>query len=200
MTSEAQFSGDDGKGIAASMEQVAAFVGHFSQAARAEACVGPDRTANGHTVIPIASVSVQAGFGLGYGSGSRADQGQGCGGGGRGASRMIALVDVSESGVNVRPVPDVTTISLALMALNGFDWPGFDHKKGREWVREEVAALPQAGSAVDHRQSRSSRRHVLSTSLAPRTTLTKVPTIQRWCHIPGERSAPSFIQTQVELA
>ena len=123
MTSGAQFFRDNGEGIAASMEQVAAFVGHFSQAARAEACVGPDRTANGHTVIPIASVSVQAGFGLGYGGGSRADQGQGGGGGGggggRGASRVIALVDVSESGVNVRLVPDVTTIALALMALIG---------------------------------------------------------------------------------
>ena len=132
MTSEAQFFRDNGEGIAASMEQVAAFVGHFSQAARAEACVGPDRTANGHTVIPIASVSVQAGFGLGYGGGSRADQGQGGGGGGRGASRVIALVDVSESGVNVRLVPDVTTIA---SRAHGFDWPGSDHKErpGMAW-------------------------------------------------------------------
>jgi uncharacterized spore protein YtfJ len=117
---------DAAAGVAASMEQVTGFVGQFAQAARAEACIGPAHSEKGHTVLPIASVSVQAGFGLGFGGGGGGEgaaQGQGSGGGGggggRGASRVVALVDISETGVSVRPVPDVTTLILAMIALAG---------------------------------------------------------------------------------
>jgi hypothetical protein len=89
------------------MHQMDSFVGRFGEVARAEACIGPMHSANGHSVVPLASVSLQAGFGMGFG------------GGGRGTSRVIALVDISEGGVNVRPVPDITTLVLAMLALLG---------------------------------------------------------------------------------
>jgi uncharacterized spore protein YtfJ len=110
--------------LASSMHQMDSFVGRFGEVARAEACIGPMQSANGHSVVPLASVSLQAGFGMGFGGGSNPEaQGQGSGGGGggggRGTSRVIALVDISEDGVNVRPVPDITTLALAMLALLG---------------------------------------------------------------------------------
>jgi uncharacterized spore protein YtfJ len=110
--------------LASTMQQMDSFIGRFGEAARAEACIGPVQTANGHTVVPLATVSLQAGFGMGFGGGGNPGaQGQGSGGGGggggRGSSRVVALVDISESGVNVRPVPDITTLALAMMALLG---------------------------------------------------------------------------------
>jgi uncharacterized spore protein YtfJ len=110
--------------LASSMHEMDSFIGRFGEAARAEACIGPVQTVNGHSVVPLASVSLQAGFGMGFGGGGDAGaQGQGSGGGGggggRSSSRVIALVDISESGVNVRPVPDVTTLALAMIALLG---------------------------------------------------------------------------------
>lgn len=105
------------------LQRVDAFVARFGEVARADACVGPAQTAGGHTVIPIAAVSLQAGMGMGFGAGGDKQQGQGSGGGGggggRGAARIIAVVDVSDQGVTVRPVPDMTTILLAFLALLG---------------------------------------------------------------------------------
>jgi uncharacterized spore protein YtfJ len=105
------------------MHQIDAFVGRFGEVARAEACIGPVHSANGHSVVPLASVSLQAGFGMGFGGGNAEEQGRGSGGGGggggRGTSRVIALVDISEGGVNVRPVPDITTLVLAMLTLLG---------------------------------------------------------------------------------
>ncbi len=112
--------------IASSIGRMTEFVDRFASVASAQACVGPAQTANGHTVIPVASVSLQAGFGLGFGGGSSGEEGRqgqgsggGSGGGGRGGSRVIAVVDVSEAGVSVRPVPDVTNLALGLFALLG---------------------------------------------------------------------------------
>lgn len=117
---------DPGRSLAAPMEQVTAFLGRFEQAARADACLGAPQSAGGHTAIPVASVSLQAGFGMGIGGGGGGDgasQGQGigggAGGGGRAASRVVAVLDVSDRGVRVQPVPDVTSLALALFALVG---------------------------------------------------------------------------------
>ena len=105
------------------MQRADAFIGRFSQVARADACVGPVQKVERHTVVPVATVSLQAGMGMGFGGGSDKAQGQGSGGGGagggRGTARVIAVVDISDEGVNVRPVPDVTTIVLAFLALLG---------------------------------------------------------------------------------
>lgn len=111
------------RALGSTMQQADAFIARFSQAARADACVGPVQTMDKHAVVPISTVSMQAGFGMGFGGGSDGSQGQGSGGGGggggRGSSRVIAIVDISDEGVSIRPVPDVTSIALALMALLG---------------------------------------------------------------------------------
>ncbi len=109
--------------LSSTMHDAASFVARFSEAAHVEACVGPAQTIGVHTVVPIASVSVQAGFGVGFGGGGDAAQGQAGGGagggGGRGAARVIAVVDITEGGARVRPVVDVTALTLAGMALAG---------------------------------------------------------------------------------
>jgi hypothetical protein len=60
---------------------------------------------------------------MGFGGGDDPSRGQGSGGGGggagRGSSRVIALVDVSEQDVKIRPIPDMTAITLGLFALIG---------------------------------------------------------------------------------
>jgi len=48
-----------GAAVATAMERLTGFIGHLASVANAAACVGPAETANGHTVIPVASVSVQ---------------------------------------------------------------------------------------------------------------------------------------------
>jgi uncharacterized spore protein YtfJ len=109
--------------ISTSMHEAEALVARFGEAARAEACVGPVQTVGGHTIVPIASVSLLGGFGMGFGGGSDASQAQGSGGGGggggRGSSRVIAIVDITDDGVTVRPVPDTTVLALAGIALVG---------------------------------------------------------------------------------
>jgi uncharacterized spore protein YtfJ len=104
---------------------MSSFIGHFSEVARAEAVVGPVQSSRDHTLVPLAAVSLQAGFGMGFGGGTGPDEakgqgsGGGGGGGGRGSARVIAIADISDGGVRVIPVPDVTSLALALMALAG---------------------------------------------------------------------------------
>ena len=111
------------RAVGNTMQQADAFIARFGEAAKADACVGPAQSVDGHTVVPVASVNLQAGFGMGFGGGSDKAQGQGSGGGGggggRGSSRVVAVVDITDQGVSVRPVPDVTSIALALMTLVG---------------------------------------------------------------------------------
>jgi uncharacterized spore protein YtfJ len=116
---------DPGRPIADTSREMSAFVARLTEMAKAEAAVGPAQSVGGHTFVPLASVTVQAGFGLGFGGGGGTDKdrnqgggsGGGAGGGGRSSARVIAIADVSEDGVQVRPVPDVTTLGLAFMAL-----------------------------------------------------------------------------------
>jgi len=111
-------------GITNATQQMAAFTSHLAEVANAKSSIGPVQTANGHTLIPVATVSLQAGFGLGFGGGSGGQgenqgQGGGGGGGGRTSSRTIAVVDISDAGVEVRPVLDLSNIILATLALVG---------------------------------------------------------------------------------
>ncbi|HXH21685.1 MAG TPA: hypothetical protein VNN10_06620 [Dehalococcoidia bacterium] len=126
-TVPADYGGEAAAAVARTGREMSSFIGHFSEVARAEAAVGPAQSLGGHTLVPLAAVSVQGGFGMGFGGGGGTDEkqnqgggsGGGAGGGGRGSARVIAIADVSESGVVVRPVPDVTMLALGLMALIG---------------------------------------------------------------------------------
>jgi len=95
----------------------------FSQVARAEAVFGQPIERGDYTVIPCAKVSV----GLGLGGGSRPmvkgeqrkeqGQGEGVGGGGNAKGRPMAVIIVSQGGVRVQPIVDVTRIAVASMIM-----------------------------------------------------------------------------------
>lgn len=115
-----------GENLAATIEHASGLVANLARAGTAESCVGQAYTQGGRTVIPLATVSVTAGFGMGYGAGGGgegASQGQGSagggGGGGRGASRVIAVVEIDEGGVRIKPVLDFTNLALVSLALAG---------------------------------------------------------------------------------
>ncbi len=102
---------------------------NFMESARVEAVFG-EPVRNGDTIIiPAAEVVSFAGFGVGSGSGptdegglDAASTGRGGGGGGGGSvySRPVAVVIASPEGVQVKPVVDLTKISLALLTTVGF--------------------------------------------------------------------------------
>jgi uncharacterized spore protein YtfJ len=107
-------------------ERFTGLVDKLSHVATASSCVGEAHTEGGHTVVPVAAVSVQAGFGMGFGSGSGGkgeEQGEGGGGGGGGGgranARTIAVIDISNSGATVKPIVDATQLILGVLALIG---------------------------------------------------------------------------------
>lgn len=125
--SASNYAARAGESLTSTTQQMASFVENLAQVARADACVGASQSVGGHTVVPLAAVSLQTGFGMGFGGGGGSDAGGqegggtggGGGGGGRSSARVIAVVDVSENGVEVKPVADTTTIVLASLAVIG---------------------------------------------------------------------------------
>jgi len=117
--------GDPGETMAKATDRIAEIVGRLSEAAQASAAVGPPQSLGSRTIVPLATVRVSAGWGFGFGGGGGTDEdrnqgggsGGGGGGGGLGSSRIIAIAEVSDEGLKLRPVPDVTTLALGLMAL-----------------------------------------------------------------------------------
>ena len=112
-------------------DALAGTVGRIPSIATAEAVVGPVREENGRIAIPLASVA--AGFGLGLGAGHEggdaADQedasaprgsGGGGGGGGGAKARPVAVVELTEDGLQVHQVVDSTRIAVASLALAGW--------------------------------------------------------------------------------
>lgn len=78
---------------------------------------GPEKV--GDTIVITASAWERAGgFGLGSGSGGSAEESGGGGGGGGGGSsqgRPVAVIQASVSGVEVRPVVDLTKIGVTFL-------------------------------------------------------------------------------------
>jgi uncharacterized spore protein YtfJ len=88
----------------------------------------------GRTIITASEVNVGMGVGFGFGGGSASpedekteegevemDSGMGGGGGGGGGAsgRPVAVIDVSENGVQIEPVVDATKIALAFFTALG---------------------------------------------------------------------------------
>jgi uncharacterized spore protein YtfJ len=124
----ASYGVDAANAVASTGREMSSFIGRFSDVARADAVVGQAHSVGQHTVVPLAAISLQGGFGMGFGGGGGTDPAQksqgsgsggGAGGGGRGASRVIAVADISEDGVVIKPVLDMTMLALGLMALIG---------------------------------------------------------------------------------
>ena len=95
------------------------------------AVFGEPMSVAGRTLITASEVTVGMGVGFGFGGGSATgeegepDEGEGAGmggggGGGGGASgRPVAVIEVSEHGVRVEPVVDITKIALAFFTAFG---------------------------------------------------------------------------------
>lgn len=83
----------------------------------ARSCFGTPVERNGHTVIPVSRVSFGYGLGFGRGAGSDGDghgggggEGEGGGGGGGGGATPVAVIDISDAGVEIEPIKDATRI------------------------------------------------------------------------------------------
>lgn len=98
------------------IESVHTNVDRFIDAAGVEKVYGRAVEKGNTVVIPAAEVMTGMGFGLG---GSAKGEGGG-GGGGYSTSRPVAVVIVSEQGVRVEPVVDVTKMALAMFTAVGF--------------------------------------------------------------------------------
>jgi uncharacterized spore protein YtfJ len=99
--------------------------------ANASAVVGPVQTANGRSVIPLATVRAAYGFGQGMG-GEGEQAGMGGGGGGGGQARPVAVLEVTDGGVRLHTVVDSTRIALASLALAA--WTVF-------WITRTIRAF-----------------------------------------------------------
>jgi uncharacterized spore protein YtfJ len=80
-------------------------------------------------LIPTAEVVSAMGFGLGYGGSEGAESaasqpasagGSGGGGGGWAASRPVAVVVATPTGVQIKPVIDTTKLAIAALTTAGF--------------------------------------------------------------------------------
>jgi len=96
----------------------------------ASACFGDPVVRDGHTLIPVARV--QFGYGLGFGGGMDAhvspsnngsdetagsEGGAGGGGGGGGSSTPVAIIDISDRGVEIQAIEDKTRLGLAVFTM-----------------------------------------------------------------------------------
>lgn len=102
-------------------------VGRIPTIASADSVVGPVQEKNGRIAIPLATVS--AGFGLGMGTGIRDDEadagpgrreGGGGGGGGGAKARPVAVVELTETELQVHQVVDSTRIAVGSLVLAGW--------------------------------------------------------------------------------
>lgn len=96
----------------------------------ASACFGAPVERGGHTVIPAARVTFGYGLGFGRGSGPQSQrsvdghvgegEGEGGGGGGGGGSAPVAVIHITDNGVEVEPIVDSTRVSLAGITLSAW--------------------------------------------------------------------------------
>jgi uncharacterized spore protein YtfJ len=116
-------------------EQGFALVEKLFTVAQPGAVFGEPVSAAGRTIITASEVSVGMGVGFGFGGGSAPGQGEGTeeeaeggegtgmgsgGGGGGGAmGRPVAVIQVSEDGIQIEPVVDATKIGLAFFTALG---------------------------------------------------------------------------------
>jgi uncharacterized spore protein YtfJ len=116
-------------------EQGFALVEKLFTVAQPGAVFGEPVSAAGRTIITASEVSVGMGVGFGFGGGSAPGEGEGTeeeaeggegtgmgsgGGGGGGAmGRPVAVIQVSEDGIQIEPVVDATKIALAFFTALG---------------------------------------------------------------------------------
>jgi uncharacterized spore protein YtfJ len=96
----------------------------FLQTAHINAVYGEPVFHEERVIIPTAEILCGMGFGVGSGGGNGAGEaggtGGGGGGGGRVLSRPVAVIVASPSGVEVKPIVDITKIAMAGLTAFGF--------------------------------------------------------------------------------
>ena len=90
----------------------------FQAVANVDAVYGEPVEKDDVLIIPAAEVGSMMGFGVG--TGPNQSQGSGGGGGGWNFARPVALIVVSDKGVEVQPVVDVTKVAIAALTTFGF--------------------------------------------------------------------------------
>ncbi len=108
-------------------------ISQIQEKASVKTVFGEPYVVGGRTMIPVAKVRYMFGVGMGHG-GPRDKEvsGEGGGGGGGMTARPVAIIEVTEETVNVKPIPDVTRLALMGMALVA--WNVF-------WITATVRAL-----------------------------------------------------------
>lgn len=110
---------------ASSLDRIQETMEVFLSAADAQAVYAEPLVQGDTLIVPAAEIVSVMGFGLGDGYGgadetSAAGGGSGGGGGGRIFSRPVAVIVASPSGVEVKPVIDLTKITLAALTTGAF--------------------------------------------------------------------------------
>jgi uncharacterized spore protein YtfJ len=100
------------------VEDLMTRIGQLHHKATVKTVFGDPMTMNGRTIIPVANVRYAFGVGVGRGK-SEKQEGFGEGGGGGGGVRIrpVAILEVGDQETKVKPIPDVTRLALAAMAL-----------------------------------------------------------------------------------
>jgi uncharacterized spore protein YtfJ len=101
------------------LEDIFQAIENMRDKASVSAVYGEPVTVGEKTIIPVAEIKY--GFGLGYGEGTvvsgegeePATGGKGAGGGGGVAARPVAVLEVTDEGVKVKPVIDEGRIAMA---------------------------------------------------------------------------------------
>jgi uncharacterized spore protein YtfJ len=119
-----------GEALQRASHGMTAMIERLITVARGESAVATPAVTENRVMLPLASVQVSAVWGVGFGSGagdnsatkesaamSGVGSGGGAGGGGRSNARIIAVAEVSDTGVKVLPVVDRTALGLGFMAL-----------------------------------------------------------------------------------
>ncbi len=116
--------------FATTTDEMVRRIGTISEDVGASVCFGTPVERDGHTVIPVARVSF--GYGMGFGGGTDnkrgntaefggpAAEGGGGGGGGGGSSTPVAVIDITEHGVEIEPVTDATRIAMSSFMFAGW--------------------------------------------------------------------------------
>jgi uncharacterized spore protein YtfJ len=120
------------------LENIFEAIEELRSKASVDAVFGEPVVVGDKTIIPIADIKY--GFGFGYGEGPSAGEegeepeptGQGGGAGGGVAARPVAVLEISDEGVTVKPVTDEGRIALAGI-LTGV-WAIF-------WIAQTLKAL-----------------------------------------------------------
>lgn len=121
--------------IASQSENLVKTVAGTPKELGAAACFGTPIERDGHTLVPVASLSF--GYGLGFGGGSgpartsstngnpsyEIGEGGGAGAGAMGSSSPVAVIDIGPDHVSVEPIVDTTRIVRTSMLLGG--WVAF---------------------------------------------------------------------------